>query len=361
MKINAMYVVLLGMTFFSVSCGSGPSSIVSLPSVEDSNGDNAPEPTPIPQPEPPISDDKSLEDVLFICSKLDFNGMTNPSDLTTSQVNMFALGLNISSSFEGRQGWKNITNNFDGMGLSLGLLNQTLGTGSLQPLLLKMLDKHESVMKAQYTATNFTSIKAMALDWKVATGFVVNSIQHEELFAPDDLPYNDLDQGEVFTIQGAAETKSVTWAKQTLYTDSAGTKFKTDWKAELQAMAGTKQYRDLQFAAARSLHNKAAGYVTSFGLKEIRSYLFMFDIVVQNGGFYQKNIDDYRAFIRANPNASEEQKLNAILTSRLVQVRAEYRNDVKARKQGLINGKGVVHQTNRNFETEYCYKSKDLI
>jgi hypothetical protein len=352
--------LLLSISFLVISCGSGADGIVTSTSTEGSSGEGNPTPAPGPNP-PPNADSKSIDEKLFICSKLDFVGMKSPSDLSDIQINMFALGLNISSTFEGRQGWKNITNNFDGMGLSLGLLNQTLGTGSLQPLLIKMLEKHEAVMRAQYKAANYTSIKAMALDWKLATGFVVNALQQEDLFAPNDLPYNELDQGEVFTVQGAAENKSVSWAKSTIYTDAAGTKFKTDWKAELQAMAGTKEYRDLQFAAARSIHNKAAGYVTSFGLTEIRSYLFMFDIVVQNGGFYQKNIDDYRTFIRANPRATEEQKLNALLTSRLVQVRSQYREDVKARKQGLINGKGRVHQTDRNFETEYCYKSKDVI
>jgi hypothetical protein len=344
--------LLLCMIILSVACDNETRSLSSLAEPVEENEDHR---------NPPRSPDEFIDSRLFICSKLDFAQMKVPADLTDIEMNLFALGLNISASFEGRSGWKNITNNFDGMGLSLGLLNQTLGTASLQPLLVRMIEKHEAVMKTHYTAANYTSIKTMALDWKKATGFVVQSISHEELFAPDDMPLSDLDMGEVFQIQGAAENKSVTWAKQTIYTDAAGKTFKTDWKSQLQNMAGSPEYRDIQFAAARKLHNKAAGYLDSFGLTEVRSYLFMFDIVVQNGGLHQKNFDDYRTFIAKNPNATEKQKLQAILESRLVQVRSQFRTDVRSRKEGLINGKGRVHQTDRNFEKEYCYQSSEVI
>lgn len=351
------WLLLLCLSLPLIACNNQATSLTNqLPSTEDSNGDVPSTPAPIIDEEGALLDEK-----LFICSTLDFSNMIAPRDLSDIEVNAFALGLNISASFEGVQGWKNITNNFDGMGLSLGLLNQTLGTGSLQPLLVRMLEKHEVKMKTQYSSANYSSIKTMALQWKSDTGFIVNEVVDSNLFARDDSVLSSLDDGQVIEILGAAETKSVAWAVNTIYQDSNGRTFKADWKSQLQAMAASSEYRDLQFAAARVLHNKALGYVNTFGLTEIRSYLFMFDIVVQNGGFYQKNFNDYRAFIAANPNATEEQKLRALLTSRLVQVRSEYREDVRSRKEGIINGRGRVHQTDRNFETEYCYKSIEVI
>src|ERR1700677_1324186 len=75
---------------------------------------------------------------LVICSPLDFTNVTWSGQLSPFQEQGLELGLNISGSFEGAAGWANLTNNFDGQGLSMGLLNQNLGQGSLQPLLIEM-------------------------------------------------------------------------------------------------------------------------------------------------------------------------------------------------------------------------------
>ena len=82
-----------------------------------------------------------------ICSNLSFNNVLWPSPLTEFQVNVFALAMNISGSFEGPDGWTNLTNNFDGQGISLGLFNQNLGQGSLQPMMLKLRDTQLTRMK----------------------------------------------------------------------------------------------------------------------------------------------------------------------------------------------------------------------
>jgi len=95
---------------------------------------------------------------LSICSKLDFSNLDWPTTKSTAERDPFALALNISGSFEGSDGWENLTNNFDGQGLSLGLLNQCLGQGSLQPMLIEMQNEYSAEMKAQFTVTNFNSL-----------------------------------------------------------------------------------------------------------------------------------------------------------------------------------------------------------
>ena len=59
-----------------------------------------------------------------ICSDLSFEQVEWPSNVSTKQLDAFALGMNITGSFEGHDGWSNIANDFDGQGLSLGLFNQ---------------------------------------------------------------------------------------------------------------------------------------------------------------------------------------------------------------------------------------------
>lgn len=338
--------VVLG--FALTGCGQDSQSALStLPGAEDQQGD-------IPS--------EYIEPHLDFCSKLSFDGMRVPRDLSYSELNTFALALNISSSFEGREFWKNITNNFDGQGLSLGLLNQTLGTGSLQPLLLEMLQVNPVSMKASFSETNFKSIEKMILDWKKAQGLQLN-LKSEDLFAQEGESLSNLDSVEdsIVKIMGNSEDASVRWAVKTIYTSTSGKTFKPDWKKQLQGLCVTAEYRAIQFEAARFIHEKAKAYMARFALTELRSYLFLFDIVVQNGGFYQKNLDDFKAFMKKNPAATEEQKLKALLESRLVQVKDEYKANVKARKESLIKGSGLVHGDQRNYEREYCYTSGRII
>jgi hypothetical protein len=82
----------------------------------------------------------SVDDGLTICSDLDFQGLQWPDTVPVAMRDPFAAGLNISGSFEGPDGWANLTDNFDGQGISMGLLNQNLGQGSLQPMWIEMGD-----------------------------------------------------------------------------------------------------------------------------------------------------------------------------------------------------------------------------
>lgn len=320
--------------------------------------------TPIPNAEqrgenPIVTEPNQLIDQnLNFCSKLEFDGMTVPEGLTLVELNSFALALNISSTFEGKEKWKNITNNFDGQGLSMGLLNQTLGTESLQPLLLEMLQAHKNKMKSQFTSQNFNSLEKMILDWKDARGI---KVKNDSLFAEDGEHISGLDESTDFQIFSDAGDASVTWAVQNLYTDTQGRRFKTDWKKQLQSLCMTPEYRSIQLEAARYLHEKATSYFERFQMTEVRSYLFMFDVVVQNGGFYRRNFNEFSDFIKKNPRATETQKLAELLRSRLVQVRAQFKEDVRARKQSLIDGKGKVHGSQRDYEKEFCFTAQSRI
>ena len=91
-----------------------------------------------------------------------------------------------------------------------------------------------------------------------------------------------------------------------------------------------------------------------FGFKEMRAYVFFFDVVVQNGGISTSIADKYLAWEKSNKKASEATKLKKLLEYRLTLVIAKYRNDVKARKTAMIDGIGTVHGDKRDFAKEYC-------
>lgn len=59
--------------------------------------------------------------------------------ISASEVDLFDCFSKITGRFEGRQGFSNLAGNFDGMGVSAGVLQWNLGCGSLQPMLAEML------------------------------------------------------------------------------------------------------------------------------------------------------------------------------------------------------------------------------
>jgi hypothetical protein len=271
---------------------------------------------------------------------------------------MLSLALNITGSYEGHEGWANLAENFDGQGLSMGLLNQNLGQGTLQPMWAEMNVSYPSQMKSSFTSAHLSSLLAMLTQWQgtvKAAALDVSDYGYSELDDPNEIARElGLDPAELEEIHAALTSrnqKAVDWATKNLYTKGD---FKSDWHAQLQNLAVTAGYRSIQIRRAEGLHAKAMEMLRTFQLKELRSYAFLFDIAVQNGGMSTSVRSKYATWLKANPKASETSRLNQLLTLRLATVIKKYVTDVKSRKQAIINGIGVVHSKSRNFEKEYC-------
>ncbi|MGE0631606.1 MAG: hypothetical protein AB7O96_04315 [Pseudobdellovibrionaceae bacterium] len=313
--------------------------------------------TPQTPETPPEGDVEALPP---ICSKLSFSEVRWPENLSSNERIAFSLSLNISGSFEGPNGWKNISNNFDGMGLSMGLLNQTLGTGSLQPLLVAMKKQHYTIMQKQFANSRLQSLLGMLSKWEDATSRN-NSVQSEDTELPlssrldnDWQPENEL---RPFNSTASPNTASVAWAVATLYTESES--FKTDWKRDLQKLIKTSDYISLQVNAAQTLHKRSKKYQARLKMKSLRSYLLMFDFVVQNGGITDEEFAEWDKKIESS--MTEKDKLKTLLKIRIRRVRPEYVNDVRSRKNSIIEGQGLVHGENRDYEKEYCFSANAQI
>ena len=279
-----------------------------------------------------------------VCSELDFGGVTWPGSMTADDRAAFEAALNISGSFEGSTGWVNLTNDFDGQGLSLGLLNQCLGQGSLQPLLIRLRDEHPETLQALVGPERLKSLLGMLAKWQKDAAFGLASAPLSALDNPDE------DGGPQAT---AANAESVRWAVANLY--DAGDKFKPAWAGELSALAASPEYVSLQVAAAARLHDRALADEARAGVRELRAYLFLFDIQVQNGGLYPGDFDDYAAYRRGHPKAGATALLEELLDLRLRHVKTKYKPDVRARKLAVIRGTGKVHGETRNLPAQYCY------
>lgn len=182
------------------------------------------------------------------------------------------------------------------------------------------------------------------------------SSQEEDLFRNDEDQISDLDgsdetEGMGF-LSAMAVNPSVQWARNNIL-DSGNVK--SDWKAEFQTMAASQDYKNLQFKEALKLHVKTEEYRRTFGFSSLKAYLFLFDIVVQNGGFKKSHLKSYLDYLKSSPSTDEMKNLTKLLEIRLTTVRSQYKNDVSSRKMTILTGNGVVHGQSRNLSKEYCY------
>jgi hypothetical protein len=330
------------MCIFLTACGgsfasiSGNSSDSNFSSEEGTNGTESPMPGPGFKPS--------------ICSDLSFDQVVWPENVSVKQLDAFALAMNITGSFEGHDGWSNISNNFDGQGLSLGLFNQNFGQGSLQPLMIDYQQSANNRMSSIFSASQRSSLTSMLNTWLTANGGALSkaSVQSIPDTSPLDIHYNTIVSQKA---SNSTNQASVDWAVSQLYT---GTQFKPEWLTALQNLSADPMYVSLQIEAAIKLHNKAMGYVNKYGFKTLYSYLFFFDIVVQNGGISSTTESQYLAWEKNNKNASEKTKLLQLLEYRLLVVNPIYVADVRSRKTSIINSTGTVHGSQRNYPVEYC-------
>jgi len=279
-----------------------------------------------------------------------------------------ALALNITGSFEGNLGWKNLAGDFDGQGISMGLMQQNLGQGTLQPLWIETFQKDRSSLSQNLSSAQLLSMQRMLESWlgqaipAVSKSSVASeAILEEELFPAGD-SFNRLDIGyseSDFQAQNARNQASVSWARSEAL-DSRG-QVRSAWRTPLQTIAETPFYRSLQIQTSLKYFLRAQAYLKSFGYQQVRSLLLMYDFVVQNGSIGESHLKIYNDWLQKNPSADEEQKTLALLEARLTTVRPQYRNDVRARKTTIIKGQGVVHQRQRNLPREYCFSPLDLV
>ncbi len=264
--------------------------------------------------------------------------------ISNNEQKAFELALYVTGSFEGKHGWQNITNNFDGQGISLGLFQQNLGQGSLQPLLIKAIERHPDILHRYFSEQQVESVMMMLDEWTSNKNTKITRITglfRTIAFVVKSYTTNRSNQYR--------DSLSVNWALENLYLSSnKGKKFKEVWKTAWKSLAGDTDYIAIQQEAAVAKHKRALKYMKNYDTKTLASYLFFFDIVVQNGSMRGL---DYTNSLAA---LDETEKLRSLLNTRVQYSRPEFYSDVMDRKSLIIDGVGVVHKTERNLKKEVC-------
>jgi hypothetical protein len=240
------------------------------------------------------------------------------STLLNEPVQMRCLAL--TGSFETCRGFPDcyggLAGDFDGMGLSYGVLQWNLGQGTLQPLLSDMLAAHEDVVTGIFH-DHLPALRAMLADSRPAQLRCARSIQ-------------DANRHEVFE----------------------------PWKGLFLALGRAPEFQALQLAHAGRVYRDAVSLCRRFGVHTERALALMFDISVQNGA-----VDDtVEARIRfdfaaipahSDPLEAEVARLQSIANRRAEVSSHKYIEDVRARKLTIANGTGTVHNVPYNLAEQF--------
>lgn len=231
--------------------------------------------------------------------------------------------LNMTGYFENSvyipQSFSGISNNFDGQGISVGVLQQNIGRGSLQPMLKKLDTEHPEVLKSVF-GKDYSSL-------------------HRMLKMPHD--------------------SQLEWAKQIQTPGKDGVNPWPRWKKEFKALGQTSEYQQIQIGAAEAVYQKSLKLCKQFGLRSERGVAFMFDVVTQNGGIEKKGLhigqDIQRDIdvLKKTGKDSEEARMAAIARRRTAACNPRWRADALNRKMTIATGNGVVHGSTIDLDKQF--------
>ncbi len=229
----------------------------------------------------------------------------------------FETGENFPKCFAG------LSNNFDGQGISFGVLQWNIGQGSLQPLLQKMNDKHPDICEK-----NFGSL------------------------------YYDFDK-----MLKMSKPEQLAWAKSIQFTHTKNGRIiwqiDSKWVKAFMNLGITNEMISLQAEAADTIYQKALLLLDEYELVTERGLALMFDIITQNGSVDRKGAgkkirDDY---LKIPAGLSDEnvqvEKMIIIANRRSEVANPKYVEDVRSRKLTIAKGEGKVHSKQYNLENEF--------
>ena len=209
-----------------------------------------------------------------------------------------------------------LSGDFDGQGMSFGVLQWNFGQGTLQPLLQDFIEQHADVAR---------SVFQDELD-------VVSTA----LQAPREELFNFLR-----TIQHPI--------KHTI---------NEPWRGMAKALGRTPEFQAIQVKYASKIFDLAVAMCRQYGLISQRAVALMFDICVQNGSIadlVQARIlaDFARLPTNLDTPSQEVQKIQIIANRRAEVANPRWVEDVRSRKLAIANGEGVVHGIHYDLAAQY--------
>jgi hypothetical protein len=258
-----------------------------------------------------------------------FNGAAVPPPAITTQ-GLDHQCLALTGAFETNQPppdcFAGLSGDFDGQGISFGVVQWNIGQGSLQPLLAEM-NQNFSAILAEIFGPNYTALVAM-----------LNENRDEQL----------------------------AWARS--IQDTVRHSIFEPWHGQFRALGRQQEFQDIQMKHASGLFQQALALCNDFGVSSQRAAALMFDIKVQNGGI--KNwvkpliLSDIQQADQAGQGADgvpvELTRLRIIATRAAASANPKWVADVQNRKLTIANGQGIVHGSFYDLEDQYGISLKSF-
>lgn len=251
-----------------------------------------------------------------------FGGAAIPAPTITTQ-GLDRQCLALTGGFETNQPppdcFAGLSGDFDGQGLSFGVVQWNIGQGTLQPLLTEMNQNHPDLL-GQIFGSNCSTLVAMlgeTLEEQLAWARSIQDPVRHALFEP--------------------------------------------WQGQFKALGRQQEFQDIETKSAAGLFRDALALCNDFGVSSERAAALMFDIKVQNGGI--RNwvkpliLSDFQQLDQAGAEASdvprEIARLRIIATRVASAANPKWIADVQNRKLTIANGQGTVHGNYYDLEDQY--------
>jgi hypothetical protein len=208
-----------------------------------------------------------------------------------------------------------LSGDFDGQGISFGVLQWNFGQGSLQPLLQEMNATHPEILQAIF-GPNYNEFSAV-------------------LAAP--IP------------EQLAWTRSIQNPKFVL---------NEPWQGYFKALGRQQVFQDIEVDFAAKLFADALALCNDYGLLSLRAAALMFDIKVQNGSISdlvkaQIESDFAQMDSTLPPDQAEIERMQIVANRRANAANPTWIEDVRARKLTIANGQGTVHGNYYDLGEQY--------
>lgn len=222
----------------------------------------------------------------------------------------FETGAAIPDCFAGLSG------DFDGQGISFGVLQWNFGQGSLQPLLKRMCADHGEAARAVF---------------------------HDSL-------------GQLTAVLNGTKGEQITFARS--IQDPNRKTINEPWRGMFKALGRTEEFLRIELDSATALYKAAQKLSSDYGLWSERGVALMFDIKVQNGSIGSAVQGQIQAGFQAlAPSLSDEERelerLRIVANRRAEAAKARWVEDVRSRKLCIANGKGAVHGIEYDLEGQF--------
>lgn len=209
-----------------------------------------------------------------------------------------------------------LSGDFDGQGISFGVLQWNFGQGSLQPLLKEMIERHGDIVRSILQDYYHVLVDALNAGRDELMAFA-RSIQHP--------------------------------TKHFVY---------EPWRGMFKALGRTEEFQEIEARNAANLFQSALGLCDEYGLTSQRAAALMFDIKVQNGSISKqvKNIilQEFHSLPSdLSPEDMEVAKMRVVANRRAEAANPQWIEDVRARKLCLANGGGTVHGITYNLKEQF--------